>query len=377
MDGLVLKLMTSLTHKAHVAKVFFFCCLVTLICGRTPAFSEPLSGFKTSAPIMQNPFDLASGGASLTRASLDGILFVNPSLAPLGPGFFRWIFMRNALHLGAEPRSILSKTIKNRRLAPGDVDAISNSNLHIGADLSAGVVTSIFSGVGFSTLRTDFQGGGLDSLGLPTIQGTVASYSGIYTGASFAFRDLVSVAFTGKGLYGAEAGVTADAAAVANSSQFFATARESLSRGSGFGTDVSTTFQKRTQFLDVRLALVANDVTTTPIKNLPTWLPSYSSGLGLTFHSRSNALHCAYDMRDLNNAYDEPAVNKIYYGCKALFENFVAVGAGMGQGLPAYGALINTLFLRLEAGMYGRKLGTPFGIRTRKVYYLGFGFHIP
>src|SRR5262245_37670234 len=46
---------------------------------------------KTNEPIYEDPFDIGSGGASLTRASKEGMIFSNPALLPLGSKTFRWL----------------------------------------------------------------------------------------------------------------------------------------------------------------------------------------------------------------------------------------------------------------------------------------------
>ena len=46
---------------------------------------------KTNQPIYEDPFDIGAGGASLTRASKDGMIFSNPALLPQGGKFFRWV----------------------------------------------------------------------------------------------------------------------------------------------------------------------------------------------------------------------------------------------------------------------------------------------
>lgn len=326
---------------------------------------------------MQSPFDLASGGATLTRASLDSVLYANPGLAPLGPGFFRWLFARTALHLGAQPQSLVSKLARKRSLDTNDVTSASKANVHIGADFTAGAITTNVSGAGFTTLRTDIDGKGLDETGIPKIETFGAAYTGVVFGVGKAIGDVAAVGATFKGLYGAESGLSLSRDDLADKNAARAKALQSVKRGSGFGQDIGVVLQKRTKGFDLRLAGTVDDVTGTRITNLPTWKRTINAGAGFTLHTKASAFHCGYDLRDLSRAYGEPTKHRTYMGCKLLLGNYVALGGGLGQGLPAYGVLFNVLFTRLELGMYGRQLGTTFGTKPRKIYYLSLGFHIP
>lgn len=51
--------------------------------------AQPALARKTNQAVYREPFDLAAGGTSLTRASAQGILFANPALLPLGAAYIR------------------------------------------------------------------------------------------------------------------------------------------------------------------------------------------------------------------------------------------------------------------------------------------------
>jgi hypothetical protein len=55
-----------------------------------------------SAPVYEDPFDVAAGGSSLTRASQAGMIFSNPALIPYGTGFHRWLGNETSLIIGKD-----------------------------------------------------------------------------------------------------------------------------------------------------------------------------------------------------------------------------------------------------------------------------------
>ena len=62
----------------------------------------PMIQAKGSSPIYEDPFDVGSGGASLTRASQAGMIFSNPALIPYGPGFHRWFGNESNVLIGKD-----------------------------------------------------------------------------------------------------------------------------------------------------------------------------------------------------------------------------------------------------------------------------------
>ena len=51
-------------------------------------------------PIYENAFDIAAGGASLTRSTQVGMLISNPAQLPVAEKLFRWLGMNTTFKLG-------------------------------------------------------------------------------------------------------------------------------------------------------------------------------------------------------------------------------------------------------------------------------------
>jgi hypothetical protein len=343
-----------------------------------PARAVELVPLHTHEPIYQNPFDTAAGGASLTRATQDGALYANPSLSALGRGFFRWFFTRMAFHLGKDTVDLGWNTYKAGLDSFNPSDMISKAlttPYFLGMDFTMGSITR-YGGVGvYSSLRTDIAGRQFGSVGMPEVRLRALGYTGLASSAAADFGDFFSLGVTYRYQATGEANQTVSLIDVAsNSGAALGELQKNLQYGFGHAVDVGGTFQLRSRRVDLRVAGTVNDVGTTSFSgNVTPWKQTYSAGVGVTFHSRSSAMHCALDRRDLTAEYGEHWTRRTYAGCKLLVAQRMGVAYGLYQGWPSYGFVLSALFIRLEGGMYTKEMGSQAGTDPRRVYFVAIG----
>lgn len=345
--------------------------------------ADPL---RKSALLYENPFDLCAGGASLTRATQEGLFFSNPSLPALGSGFLRWIYGRTAIHFGADAID-LARTVYEKKKAgtlkvdSSLVESVLKTPIHVGNDVTLGFLTA-FGGLGFfQTLRTDIEGRQFGSVGLPEIRTRAEAAAGVTALAAVPLGDRFAVGVSLKPAYAAETfeNIALSDFSGSGAKQLLTDIKKNTQYGLGFSGSAGATAQFRSENFDLRLAATVDDVGQTKFSNpkVSPWKQTVNVGLGLIPHTRSNALHCAFDLRDIRGAYAEHWTRRSRAGCKALFFSRIGLGAGYYQGWPSYGVVLNLTIMRLEAGSYTREFGSEAGTRGRRVYFMATGFEIP
>ena len=364
--------MRSVTHSEKLFAVRlcfgFSCC----------AQGSEIPPLRTNEPIYQNPFDLAGGGASLTRATQDGVAFSNPSLAAFGFGFLRSVYFRNAVHTNAESakiaRGVQQGTVK---IDPAFLKGALKAPYHLGVDVSTGFITSKFNFGVISSARADFQGRQFGSVGMPELRSRSYAVAGVALAGSWDFGDLLGVGAALKPLYVAEAYEDIGLEKLSAGENASSTLQDSLKKGYGLSSDVAVTFQKRTSVVDVRWATVLSDLGQTTFKGgVRPWKQTLNTGLGFTLHTDDSAVHCAVDYRDALGAYQEHYTKRVYLGCKAISARYLGVAAGLYQGSVTFGGLINLFLFRLEAGTYTREMGKQVGTNTRRLFFIALGSEI-
>ena len=359
-----------------------FYALVTFIVPLTGK-ADDTSSLKKSAPIYQNPFDLASGGASLTRATQEGVMFSNPSLPAFGEGYFRWIFYRSTVSVGdgtiAARKDIIqaaNNPTSNAAITQVAEDAFKKP-IYAELDSAAGVITSNFGIAGFASNKLDINGKDFGTMGLPVLGVKNNAYAGVATTFSTSFGDHLAVGIGPKYIYNSEVNTNLTVSDVTNPTQAINKVTNALKSGNGISTDVGFTLQNRTKNFDLRLAGVVEDVGNTSFTGgVPPWLQTYNAGIGFTIHDFTNALHCALDYRDISDVYGEDLPKKIYMGCKVLLTRYVGFGFGYLQGWPSYGIVLNLFLFRIEAGTYTKDGAAQSGLVARKIYFASLGFEI-
>lgn len=353
---------------------------ILLIFSAFSAMATERAGIRTNEPIYQNPFDLSSGGASLTRATQEGTIFANPSLPAFGPGIFRWIFFRTAVHVGEDAADLAIKTLTQQAPpAPDEImDKAFETPVHAGLDVAAGVITSSVSGGAFSSMRVDFSGRKFGSVGAPELRGLAQGYGGAIASAAADLGDVLAIGGAVRYQANAEINESLGVITLLDNPNIIGDMQDSLAWGTGVGVDLGATGQLRTRWFDLRLAGTVNDLGQTKFTlNLPPWKQTINAGVGITIHSRNSALHCAVDLRDLQKAYGEHWTYRTYAGCKLLLNAWVGLGAGLYQGWPTYGFVLNLWLIRLEGGLYAKEVGKEVGTERRGVYFIALGTELP
>lgn len=341
---------------------------------------------RRSALLYENPFDLSAGGASLTRSTQEGVLFSNPSLPALGPGVLRWIYSRTSIHFGADAIDLAKDSYEKKKAGNLKVDSelienVLKTPIHIGNDLNLGFITA-FSGIGiFQCSRTDIQGRQYGSVGLPEIRTRAEAAAGLATFAAMPVGETVALGVSLKPLYAAESfeNISLSDFSGSGTRQLLSDLKNNTQYGLGVSTGFGATVQFRSVNFDLRFAATIDDVGQTKFNNpdVEPWKQITNLGVGLIPHTRSNAVHCAFDLRDIEAKYGEHWTRRSRAGCKVLFRSRIGVGAGYYQGWPSYGVVLNLMFLRLEAGSYTREFGREAGTNGRRVYFLATGFEMP
>ena len=349
----------------------------------TSARAEPL---RKSAMLYENPFDLSAGGASLTRATQEGVLFANPSLPALGTGLLRWIYSRTSIHFGADAIDLARESYNKKKAGELKVDSqliesVLKTPIHIGNDLNLGFITA-FGGLGlFQVSRTDIQGRQFGSVGLPEVRTRAEAAAGVAAFAAMPVGDTVSVGVSLKPLYAAESfeNISLSDFSGSGTQQLLSDLKSNTQFGLGISTGLGATVQYRTSNFDLRFATTIDDFGQTKFinSNISPWKQILNMGVGLIPHTRSSAIHCAFDLRDVQAIYGEHWTRRSRAGCKILLNSRIGFGAGFYQGWPSYGVVLNLVLLRLEAGSYTREFGSEVGTIGRRVYFVATGFEMP
>lgn len=339
------------------------------------------TALRTHQPIYQNPFDLASGGASLTRATQEGAFFVNPSLPAFGGGFHRWFFARTQVHLGdAQAKVAYDAYAKQSAQTPTPQELIAkaiNKPVHIGHDTALGYINRFVSLVGFSNARADLQLRKFGDAGAPQLRVRSYGIGGGGVAAHVALGDTLALGVSSKYLEVAQVNTNLSLDDIQGSDDPAEQLPKLLGRGSGVSHDAGLTFQVRSRRIDLRVAATVHDISGTQLgSKLEPFAQTLAGGVGLTLHGTKHAAHCGADVRDILAAYGEHWTYRSYAGCKVLLYEWIGFGGGLSQGYPTAGMVIDLPGSRLEMGRYTREMGNQVGVEGRTVYFFAAGFEL-
>ncbi len=332
----------------------------------------PLFAKKTNQAVYEEPFDLAAGGASLTRASQEGILYANPALLPLGGAFVRWIGFELGL-LGG------SRSTDGNLLPEVDVSNPLEVKAHVGQSFSLSFLSRNIGFSLFDRIELDLEGQKYGDGGLPAVEFEVEAYAGAV--ACYAIRPLrwLSLGVTAKYLYVAEPVIQvpiADTERIQQLSQDPEALQELASIGTGIGADIGSLIFLQGKFFDFSFATKVDDVGDTQLDGRQPFKQTIHAGMGFAFHGSTEVLHLAVDYRDIQNVYEERLFKKVYVGARLLVRQMVGVAAGYYQGIPTVGLRLDLVLLKAGLTVYGRELGDYPGEKQRNLYYFytGMGF---
>ncbi len=331
---------------------------------------------KTNQVVYEEPFDLAGGGASLTRATQEGMILSNPAQMPFGGKLFRWIGFKFNLSTAKESvdfaKSLAQGKSDSGNSSPSDmIDKISGKPIRVGFSFAQSFITSYLGFMTFGKLEPDLSSQKFGSAGLFEIMFQAEAYAG--AAAAFAMRlgPYFSLGLTGKYLYAAEPEISIDISKIADASSLMSRdgLMEKVIPSPGMGMDAGFLYFLQGRTIDYRLALKVDDVGNTKFKGAQASFKQVMSvGTALTFHTYGDAIHLALDYRDFQNAYGEKWFKKTYAGMKVMTRSYVGVAAGLYQGYPTMGAVVDLLLLRIGASIYGRELGDSPGVNGRNMY---------
>lgn len=335
-----------------------------------------------SSPVYEDPFDIGSGGASLTRASQAGMMFSNPALLAIGPGFHRWLGNEITAIVGKDSVDF-AKGLQSGQSQSNDssqaqfVESVLSTPLHAGL-LNNFSYINRFAGIStFSRAEFDIAAKKYGDTGLPAIRFRAESYQGV--GASFAaatYSQLFSVGATAKYIIAGEPDLAielTDQQAISNL-QSPNGLKSLIGLNTGIGIDAGALMFLQGYSTDYRIAFKIDDFGGTKLTgdgSLKEFRQIQNLGLGVTFHNSIDSIHLSLDLRDLSNSYHEQYFRKVRLGTKILLRQRLGVGCGYYDGWPSYSLELDAFILRMTATYYTRELGSKPGIDPRSIYMLG------
>ncbi len=348
---------------------------------------------KTSQPFYEDPFDLASGGASLTWATQEGILISNPALLPYGGTLFRWAGEKTTVSAGKESIAIAQKMAKGTNVTKDAastqalLDTVFDSPVHVGLSQALSLITNNGGFAAVTTQEPDVHawkyGDPETGAGTPTVQihgesytGGIASLAGHIGGLPLSFGISAKYVLVKDFRSNLE---LVDPQAVQQFSETFSSMVRPSGFGRGMGLDAGSLLFLQGSAVDFRLASTVTNIGGVALQGstTPASLPQYmSAGAGVTFHNELDALHLAVDVRDLTNVYHDPTFKRIYAGAKLLLRRYIGLGAGLYQGHISYGGEIDLWIFRLAATSYTREYGNAPGVDPRPIYSISLSMGI-
>lgn len=339
--------------------------------------TAPTANARDLSPIYEETFDIAAGGASLTRASRYGAAIANPALLPFSGSFHRWVGSELSLHINKDSVDYAKNLISGTSEEDSNfLSHIFTSPFLVGTQSSLAYLNA-YGGVGFfSKFEVDLEAVQYGTTGMPEITLRGKSYTGITaSGATALPMTPISLGFTAKYLMISEPSTTLDLADPEAISQFQDPSSLSslVDPATGVGLDVGALWFKQGRHVDWRLALKIDDLggvkfsggdSAEPYKQVA------SAGIAMTLHTGKDAIHVSVDKRDLKNAYGTPPFKSWRGGVKLLARGYIGLAAGYYDGFPSYGAEVDLIFLKLGVASYRRESSQVPGLSPRDIYIM-------
>ena len=328
----------------------------------------------TNLPLYEEPYDIAAGGASLTKSEKIGLMFTNPALLAHGDGFHRWAGLELGLLSGVNSLSAARQFSGSGGQSTADlIDLIFSTPIHFGLSTGLGYTNRNFGFAVVDRVEPDLKADRFGDTGLPEIHLRAESYHAAAISLAESATPWLKFGATVKQLYIGEPDIAIEVtdqekiASLQNSSAL----KSQIIHNSGAGLDLGTVIFIQGNYLDWTLAGKVDDLGDTQLAgegNRKNFKQVNSVGTALTLHSNTDALHLAADFRDISNVYQESLFKRIYAGAKLTLRTYVGLAAGYYQGYPSYGAEIDLVFARLSATAYTREYGDHAGVDPRPIY---------
>ena len=335
------------------------------------------------SPIYEETFDIAAGGASLTRATRYGVALANPALLPVSGSFHRWLGSEFALHINKESVDYAKTLLPGSSSGASDsgdssafVDHVFQNPFLAGTQTSLAYLNA-YGGIGFfSRFEVDLEAEEYGPAGMPAVILNGKSYSGgTLSGAAKIPFTPFSLGVTGKYLMLAEPGATIDVADPNAVAQYQDPAALSalVTPSTGTGFDIGALMFLQGPRVDWRLALKVDDVGGTRLNGgdaIDDFKQVTSIGAAMTLHTGKDALHVSVDKRDLQNAYGTPPFKATRAGVKLTLRGYAGIAAGWYDGYPSAGAELDLIFLQIGVATYRREITGAPGVNPRNVFVM-------
>ena len=340
-------------------------------------------GKKGSEPIYQDPFDIAGGGASLTRASQDAIIYSNPALMPLGSKFYRYSgFMPIVFGTPSVQESV-------ETLQAAEEDALISTlfetePLQLGTQ---GVFSTIFKNFAFGTLQSSYfdleakKHG--SAAGGPSIDFEASGVFAAALSGAVAPTKWFSLGVTTKYVYKTEPVISipiTDQEAITALVSDPESLQEAYAPAAGFGADIGMLFFLQGRHLDYNLALKVDDIggstfscaVDSPCEQAQDpFLQVVSVGQSIVIHGSTHAIILALDYRDVLDSYKEKMFKKVHVGMKVLLQQHLGLALGVYHGVPTYGFRVDLFVLKFGLTRYAAELTNSIG-EKRRDFYMGY-----
>lgn len=384
----------------------------------------------------QDPYDIAAGGASLTRASRAGRIFSNPALLPYGGVFSLWLGSTTTAsvndgicELATLPCAGSGATSSGSNPAATDsagdggeaemLKAAFKNPFRLGVAQNFAWITSHVGFSIFSRNEVDLRAKEIGPAGVPEVSVGVENYSGAQL--AFAMRSPVrwfSLGAAIKMISSAEPEVSAGLEIIDNPSSIQQEITDAIAPELIVDADIGTLLFFQGKSMDFSFAGKVDDAFDRqfcrPISMPSGLLPSQaadvtteeeagteasadpavtsaqapcksggseytrsfrqviSAGSGFTLHTGADQIHLSLDYRDIQNIYQEPLFKRIYGGAKVTLRQYLGFAAGIHHGYLSAGVEVNLLLVQLSASTYSRELSDKPGLDPRRYYVLSF-----
>lgn len=345
---------------------------MALLLAHSSAFAK-----KTNQAVYEEPFDIASGGASLTRASRDAVMFANPAQMPYGAKFHRWIGMQMT-SISSPDSASFAQGLANGAAANSSelVDTAFKTPIHFGFINTISYITNNFALGTLARFEPDIRAKERGETGVPEVRFRAEAYGGGVFSYAFRTTPWFSLGVTAKYLYVSEPDLRIDLADQSSLETLSDPAKlsDEVGYGRGIGYDLGSLLFLQGHWIDYRLALKVDDLGGTEFSGgaQEPFQQTMSAGMGLTFHNAVDAIHLAVDYRDIQNAYEEHWFKKTYAGMKIVLREYIGFGVGVYNGFISYGMRADLFIMKVGLTSYTRELGDYPGEDSRKIYQLYF-----
>jgi hypothetical protein len=307
---------------------------------------------------------------------------INKTRAP--KGFYKRFVLASPM---VEASDSIRTGFKDIYASDGDpvqtIDTVLGENIHLGADNFSGLIMRNF-GVGvFGSTRADtLISKDPDQGGLETAKARARAIAGITAGFAHPVvedRFMVGLGFRKEthGRIAAKLDPTIPASEVRTTLE----AQNMIGIGEGTAVDLGLMYKGDTHRLStntLRLwaGFLLQDVGGTQITpNEPTNLDldikqTANLGLGLDVLAYRSYIRWLIDLRDAANQYDLPLSQRLRTGLELWVNGHVGAQVGLHDGYASYGAFVDFVLLRIDAGMYAAEMGSRAGARQDRRMYV-------